>query len=241
MRCWRPGLQKNLLLYVEGTLARPEAGRLERHLLKCANCRDTVLRIERGRRLALQIPDVSPAESAADAFDAFRAMASRNARERGHTFEPLRRGLERWATPQVVAALAAVVLVQFGLLIFAHRKLLSGEERVSASGIGAEFLRGFRQVSIGKVRLNTQPHVAIDGYVEDVHADRREGVVAFRLVEHPNSLSPFLRCEIIRPIAMKPPRNGTFVRVYGVSRYDGQTNHDWYEVNPVLRISRLMR
>ncbi|MEK6406526.1 MAG: hypothetical protein AABN34_06145 [Acidobacteriota bacterium] len=29
---------------------------------------------------------------------------------------------------------------------------------------------------------------------------------------------------------------GSRVRVYGVSRYDSQDNHNWYEVHPVLNI-----
>jgi hypothetical protein len=241
MSCWRLGLRKKLLLYVEGTLTLKDAEMVERHLLACRRCREVLLRLRAGRRIAQQIPRVSPGEDAQDGFESFVARVAASAERPRRTFLCWGERLDRWATPQVVAVLVAVVLVQLALLVFSNRKTLLGERSFVAREVSTSYLQGFRRISIQNVRLDTQPHIVTEGYVEDVHTDKREGVVAFRLVENSRSITPFLRCEIMRPLELAPPKNGTYVRVYGVSRYDGQQGHDWYEVNPVVKITPLAR
>jgi Putative zinc-finger len=239
MSCWRLGFRKRLLLYVEGTLPRREVERVERHLLACPKCRSVLWRLRAGRRIAQQIPRVSPSEDAQAGFDSFIARVAAGRWRSRHKFWCWRERLDRWATPRVVAALVAVVLVQLALLVFSNRKTLLGERSFVPREVSASDLQGFRRISIQNVRLDMQPHVVTEGYVADVHTDEREGVVAFRLVEHPGSMTPFLTCEIMRPLELPPPKNGTYVRVYGVSRYDAQEGHGWYEVNPVVKITPL--
>lgn len=145
----------------------------------------------------------------------------------------------RFATPGVVTALAAVIVLQTAVLVVSNRKVLFGERtRVSASPYGVD-LSQFRRLKVGDLRLNDQPHVATDGYVEDVHADEEEGTVAFRLVEDRGASEPFVVCEIVSPLRMAAPRPGSHVRVYGIARYDAQSDRKWYEVNPVFDIATL--
>ena len=63
-----------------------------------------------------------------------------------------------------------------------------------------------------------------------------DGDLSFKLVDELGRPGPFIICEIIDPIKLAPPSVGSRVRVYGVSRYDGQMDHNWYEVHPVLNI-----
>ncbi|HTV57049.1 MAG TPA: zf-HC2 domain-containing protein [Terriglobia bacterium] len=237
MSCWLPGIRTKLLLYVEGTLTLRDAEKVERHLLACSRCREVLVRLRAGRRIARQIPRISPGEYSQGGFESFVARVAANAERPRRTFLSWRERLDRWATPQVVAALIAVVLVQLALLVFSNRKTLLGERSFVARKASAFYLQGFRPISIQNVRLDTQPHIVTEGYAEDVHTDKREGVVAFRLVEHRRSMTPFLRCEIMRPLELAPPKNGAYIRVYGVSRYDAQEGHGWYEVNPVVKIT----
>jgi hypothetical protein len=84
------------------------------------------------------------------------------------------------------------------------------------------------------------PHVVTEGYVSEVRIDP-DGDMTFRLVEDIDHPDPFIVCEIIRPIRISPPMVGSRVRVYGVSRYDGQPDKQWYEVHPVLNIEAVKR
>jgi hypothetical protein len=78
-----------------------------------------------------------------------------------------------------------------------------------------------------------------EGYVSEVRINDEDGDLSFKLVEDLKSPGPFIVCEIIDPIKLTPPKVGSRVRVYGVSRYDGQDNHNWYEVHPVLNIEEV--
>ena len=86
------------------------------------------------------------------------------------------------------------------------------------------------------------PHIVAEGYVSDVHvSDEGDGDLAFKLVEKMGESAPFIYCEIINPINIEPPTVGSHVRVYGVSRYDAEAGHNWYEVHPVLNIEAVRR
>jgi hypothetical protein len=63
--------------------------------------------------------------------------------------------------------------------------------------------------------------------------------VAFKLVESRGASQPFVVCEIVSPIRIEAPRVGSHVRVYGVARYDAQSDRNWYEVNPIFEIATL--
>ncbi len=159
-------------------------------------------------------------------------------------------GRHRWArlwenwlyaltTPRVVQGLTALVLVLSALLVVSNRRVLFGErESVTVKRSAMDF-SNFRPLSIPEIRLNTQPHISTEGYVRDLHVDKEEGTVHFKLVEIPQGSGPFVVCEIISPIGISLPREGSRVRVYGVARYDAQPGREWHEVNPVLNIAVL--
>ena len=94
----------------------------------------------------------------------------------------------------------------------------------------------FHEVNINEIEHNTEPHVVAEGYVAEVRINDEDGDLSFKLVESLHQAEPFIVCEIIDPIKLVPPPVGSRVRVYGVSRYDGKTDHRWYEVHPVLSI-----
>jgi hypothetical protein len=93
----------------------------------------------------------------------------------------------------------------------------------------------FHPVSISEINTSTKPHVVAEGYVSELR-NEEDGDLVFKLVDNPDSHGAFIICEIIDPIRLEPPPVGSRVRVYGVSRYDNQENHHWYEVHPVLNI-----
>lgn len=235
MTCWRFDLRKKMLPYLEAQLPESETARLERHLLDCESCRALLVRLRAGHLMAQRLASLqlgsAPAADSESEMAGLEAAAYRSATPG----LPWRDRLERLATPRMVTALSAVVLLQLGLLVVSNRGILLGE-RSRTAAVGVIDLAEFRQLTVPELRSNTQPHVATDGYVEDVHTDEEEGTVAFKLVQSPQNGSSFVVCEIMSPIQMAAPRAGSRVRVYGVERYDGQQDRKWYEVNPVLRI-----
>ena len=96
--------------------------------------------------------------------------------------------------------------------------------------------REFHPVSIRDIENNTRPHVVAEGYVSEMLIDDEDGDLRFKLVDSLGEQERFIVCEIIEPIRLAPPTIGSRVRVYGVSRYDGKQDHNWYEVHPVLNI-----
>lgn len=242
MSCWRFYLRRKFVPYLEGSLPPHEAKRLEKHMLGCDRCRAMFARLRAGHQLAQQLRQFNP-EGAHDAPE-FEAMMA----DMGEIVT----GRHRWArlwenwlyaltTPRVVQGLTALVLVLSALLVVSNRRVLFGErESVTVKRSAMDF-SNFRPLSIPEIRLNTQPHISTEGYVRDLHVDKEEGTVHFRLVEIPQGSGPFVVCEIISPIGMSLPREGSRVRVYGVARYDAQPGREWHEVNPVLNIAVLKR
>ncbi len=98
-----------------------------------------------------------------------------------------------------------------------------------------------KSVNIADIEQNRKPHVMTEGYVSEVHVNDEDGDLSFKLVDELGQPGPFIICEIIDPIKLAPPSVGSRVRVYGVSRYDGQADHNWYEVHPVLNIEVVRR
>jgi len=237
MSCWRFDLQKRMLPYLEGRLPEPKRARLERHLLDCESCRALLVRLRAGHQMAQRLASLEFESAGTPDFESEIAGLEGAVAEGGTRGIAWRGWLERLATPRMVTALSAVVLLQLGLLVVSNRSILLGERsRTSIVVAGAIDLAEFRQLAIPELKSNTQPHVATDGYVEDVHTDEEEGTVAFKLVQNPQNGSSFVVCEIMSPIRMAPPADGSRVRVYGVERYDAQQDRKWYEVNPVLSI-----
>jgi hypothetical protein len=129
-----------------------------------------------------------------------------------------------------IVALVAALLIAFS-------KGRSPEEESAGSMVAEALdLREFHTVNIGDIEQNMKPHVMAEGYVSEVRVNDEDGDLSFKLVDDLGQAGPFIVCEIIDPIRLAPPSVGSRVRVYGVSRYDGQADHNWYEVHPVLNI-----
>lgn len=239
MSCWRFDLKRKLLPYVEGRLELRGVARLEQHLLDCEECREFLVRLRAGHSLAQRLARLESADSILPPFADPMRVHSEMAPARRQRLLKGRGWSDRFVTPRVVTALAALVLVQSVVLVVSNRGMVFGERSSVAARPRALDLNEFREVTISELKFNNQPHVATEGYVEDVHADEEEGTLAFRLVESRSGSAPFVVCEIVSPIQMAAPRQGSHVRVYGVARYDAQADRKWYEVNPVFDIATL--
>ena len=152
---------------------------------------------------------------------------------------------ERWfdmrTAPRVAQAIAVLGIVTLAIVAVIDRKILSGGGGdASMKPIALDFSR-FHPLSIPEHRTNTVPHVATEGYVRDVHVDQEEKTLHFKLVQILREPEPFIVCEIISPGRVVVPSEGSFVRVYGVSRFDAKPGREWHEVNPVLNIAVLKR
>jgi len=233
MTCWHFRLRRKFLPYLDGEIEPRAARRVERHLLDCAWCREILVRLRAGHRMARSLRRLGWATDL--------GAVPIPLPEPG----PRRVGWPDWfdrlATPRAASALAAVVLLQLALLVVSNRGVLFGKHRGVAVKAGALDLDDFRPLSIRDLKFNTRPHVATEGYVYDVHTDADEGTVAFKLAESADPAAPFVVCEIMSPIGIPAPPERSYVRVYGVARYDAQTDRKWYEVNPVLDINVLKR
>jgi hypothetical protein len=136
-------------------------------------------------------------------------------------------------------ALVSVSLIVLSLII--SRRSRPDYTGSSSAIVGSLDLNDFRSVSISDISRSTEPHVVTEGYVSDVRIDNEDGDLVFKLVDDVRRPQPFIVCEIISPMKIAPPPVGSRVRVYGVSRYDGKADHQWYEVHPVLDIEVVRR
>jgi hypothetical protein len=233
MSCWHFGLYNKLLLYLEGGLEPCEVKRVEQHLVDCEWCRGLFLRLRAGHLWAQQLLSLAPQSE----FPTVTAAV-----EGRSNYGPGGRDwlgwLDRLTTTRGVAVLVTVVVLQLVLLVASNRRFLFGQ-RGGAPAPGALDLHEFHQLGIRDLKSNIEPRVATQGFVRNVHADEEEGTVAFKLFEGRSGSGPFVVCEIMSPISMPAPPEGSYVRVYGVARYDAQTQRNWYEVNPVLNIAPL--
>jgi len=242
MNCLRFGLRKKFVPYLEGELAPGEAKRLEKHLLECGQCRALFGRLRAGHRSAQQLHHLRPEDaSSAPEFEAMMADIGDKVPVRHKWI----RAWEDWfyalTTPRVVQVLMALVLVLAAALLVSNRRSPLGDRTGGPDKSTALKFSEFHPLRIPELQANTRPHIAIEGYVRDIHIDREEGTLHFTLAEIPQGLGPFVICEIMSPSGMTLPRDGNRVRVYGVARYDDQPGRKWYEVNPVLNIAVLKR
>jgi len=240
MSCWRKYLRRKFVPYLEGELSPQEAKRLEKHLVGCEKCRALIVRLRAGHQWAqhlhpLKADDIHRLpELETMMMDIGQAATGRTKLAR--VWEIC---LDVLATPRAVQVLTVLVLVQLALLVVSNRRIFFGERDGVTAKPSALSFSAYHHLSISELKLNTKPHVATEGYVRDVYADEEEGTLHFKLVEGPYGSEPFIVCEIINPLEMTAPREGSRVRVYGVSRYDAQINRKWHEVNPVLNIAVL--
>lgn len=228
MRCLRIDLRRRFSLYVSGELDRSAVKRIEDHLLDCGSCRTRLVHLRNGHRLAQQLPRFAPRidrwSAIETAINAPTAVASRPAGARWDL--GLKPGF-------ALATISVIALI--GALLLTYGTRAPEEDRAEPLVAEALDLSQFHLVSIAGIEQNQKPHVVAEGFVSEVIADD-DGDSKFRLVDDLGQPGPFLVCEIIDPIRVRTPSVGSRVRVYGVSRYDGQPNHNWYEVHPVLNI-----
>lgn len=239
MTCWHFHLRRKLLPYLEGALEARDEKRVEQHLLDCELCRGLLVRLRSGHQMAQHLAALTPENGPAAEFEAVMSAVERRAAAQRVRSPAWQDWLDRLSNPRAVSALGVLVVLQLGLLVASNRGLLFGKRASAPLQASALDLADFRPLTLSQLRSNTQPHVMTEGYVADVHTDEEEGTVAFKLVENPDRSGTFVVCEIMSPIRLAPPREGSRVRVYGVSRYDAQTDRKWYELNPVLNIAEL--
>ena len=230
MNCWRLDLRRNLSLYLNGDLAPAKVKRIEDHLLDCASCRDRFARLRTGHRLALQIPKITPQRDPWASIEAGLDVDQAPAAQRRQDWQ------SRVAVkPAFAFAVIGMVALIGAMFVVASKR---GVEQEPAGSMIAEAIdhKEFKSVNIADIEQNREPHVVTEGYVSEIRVNDEDGDLSFKLVDELGHPGPFVVCEIIDPIHLDPPSVGSRVRVYGVSRYDRQADHNWYEVHPVLNI-----
>jgi anti-sigma factor RsiW len=238
MKCLRFDLRRMLPLYLHGELSAGRVRALEDHLLDCGECRSRLSKLKTGHRMALHLPSLGPQRDPWLGLE--RLIEHGEPPSSGSAGEGRGRGIPFWRAllikPAVSVTALAVAALMFVLL------LRTGPvTRVNGGLIAADSvdLREFDPVSIADMERSFKPHVVAEGYVSEVVNNDEDGDLSFKLVDDLDRAGPFIICEIIDPIKLSAPEVGSRVRVYGVSRYDGQENHNWYEVHPVLNIEVL--
>jgi putative zinc finger protein len=238
MRCWRVFIRRSITPYVHQELSADKAKLLEDHLLDCADCRALVSRLRTGHKIASQTPRLTVS---ADPWPAIEAAIDReplprqsNKAARRDSFAHLYGQLHRPAT--IISTIALVVIVVVTFILLGRRS--HDREGLLAASLD---LSEFRAVSVQEMERTTSSHVVAEGYVSEVGFNDEDGDLSFKLVDDLRQRDQFIVCEIIDPIKLAAPTVGSRVRVYGVSRYDRQENHNWYEVHPVLNIEVVHR
>jgi hypothetical protein len=228
--------------YLEGELLPRESERLEKHILHCERCRAVFIRVRAGHQSAQLLRHLSTDD--AHRAPEYEAVMS----DIGEVVSRPQRWVRTWenwlytlTTPRVVQVLTVLVLVQLALLIFLSRRVFFGGGQGLMAQPRALDFSAFHPLSIPEYQWNTRPYITTEGYVRDVCVDEEEGTLHFKLMEFPQGMGPFVVCEILRPLSMRLPSEGSHVRVYGVARYDAQPGRMWHEVNPVLNIAVLKR
>jgi putative zinc finger protein len=224
-------LQRSFSLYLNGELESSKVKRIEDHLLDCGPCRTSLARLRSGHRFAGQIPRFNPQRDPWSAIEAAiekeQALAAAASSSGARAFASWRR---QPAFAVAVAAVLIAALSVFGISLWREQEIRG------LMDLEAFDTREFQTVSISNIESNTKPHIVAEGYVSQVGVNDEDGDFSFKIVDNLQQPEPFIVCEIIDPIRFAPPKVGSRVRVYGVSRYDSQRNHNWYEVHPVLNI-----
>lgn len=231
MWCWRVDIQRKLMPYVDSNLNPQAVFKIEQHLLDCAACRVTVDHLRRGQRFALTLERHQSPDSGWEALDAALDQERTNPEPPG-----FRLGWLTWHGMVVATGLVVGAVLVFSVWFVLNSDTTSSlKSKILENLTGETEVEAFHEVSISKIESNTEPHIVVEGVVNEVRIDA-DGDLTFRLVEHVNQSSPFVVCEVLNPRQIKPPSPGERVRVYGVSRYDNKHTHQWYEVHPVMNI-----
>lgn len=234
MRCLRFDLRRNFSLYLNGELEASAVKRVEDHLIDCGACRTRLARLRNGHRLAREMPRFVPQS---DPWKAIEAKLEARPASGERSVAGWRAVMFKPGFAFGVIGVAALIAAVF---IATDRRDPAGE-RATPLIAEALDLSQFHAVSIADIEQNEKPHVMAEGYVSEVRVDDKDGDLRFKLVDELGRPGPFIVCEIIDPIKLNAPQVGSRVRVYGVSRYDSQADHNWYEVHPVLNIEVVKR
>jgi anti-sigma factor RsiW len=230
--------KRRLPIYADGEASRRAAGRIEDHLVDCADCRAALLRLRSGQGFARQVPLRSPPPDQWEAIERLIEADDQRPVKSPGARSPL------WWQP-ARASVAGLLLALISLTLLVVTAVMNRTSRIDslspAAVTGSVDLSDFHAVSISDIGRSTEPHVVAEGYVSDVRIDSDDGDLMFKLVDDVRRPQPFIICEIISPIKITAPPVGSRVRVYGVSRYDGKADHQWYEVHPVLSIQVVRR
>jgi putative zinc finger protein len=224
--------------YLDGELPAGRASRIEDHMASCGVCRAEYVRLRAARSFARQLPEQAPRRDLWPAME-MALKSTRNAEsDYGSGF--FKRAFGRPSYISIATAVIGILMMAIGVSLTVGG---AGERRESKlePDLARIDTNNFRQVSIDGIKNSSDPHIAAEGYVSDINVDEEDGDLTFRLVSDPSHPQSFVVCEIIDSIKVKPPRAGSRIRVYGVSRYDGQAGHNWYEVHPVLGIEPATR
>lgn len=247
MRCWRVNLRPKFSLYLNGELSSSEVKRIEDHLLGCSTCRARFAQLRNGHRLAQQIPRFTPERDPWASIEAaLESNQLQSDQPESRQLAPAQRSgaIGQWrglmVKPAFVLAFIGVAALIAAVVVVSSKRSTE-QERAGSLMADALDLKEFHSVNIADIERNIQPHVVAEGFVSEIQVNDEDGDLSFKLVDELGRPGPFIVCEIIDPIHLSPPSVGSRVRVYGVSRYDGQADHNWYEVHPVLNIQVVRR
>jgi hypothetical protein len=229
--------------YLHGELRASSVGRLEDHLLDCGECRALLVRIRTGDSFMQRAPRLRPQNDRWAAIEA--AIGPENSRpllpardaSEAAVAESAAAGRVRPVRVALAGTLVALSIAVAAIGVLYGRLQTNRNTPTVSVALDVD---EFHPVSISEMNTSTKPHVVAEGYVTDLR-NEEDGDLVFKLVDNPDDNAPFIICEIIDPIRLEPPPVGSLVRVYGVSRYDNQENHHWYEVHPVLNIEVVRR
>jgi len=216
MACLRFDLQRSLPLYLDRAASPATVERIERHLLGCGECRARLVRLRDAKNLLGELPRL-------DAPNFERLMARPAARAPRVS----------WSIPPLLRHFAADALVASGLFVaftFLYTHTASARNRTFDAS-------SFRRVAVRDVAATHDPHVIVQGVVSDFVGDAGEGSHRFRLTD-PNDPGHFVVCEVLDG-TLRPPKTGARIRVWGVSRYDSNPDHEWFEIHPVMKVEVL--
>ncbi len=226
--------RSKFLPYLEGGLPPAETEKLASHLETCARCRAEFAALRDGHTWALKLKDAAGDMAGIPSGPLTDFAPASTSPSRSRWMGPFPR-LAASAGTRAVWILGAIVLVQFVLLAATNFDRLSGRRNEAPQ---MDF-SSFRALTIQEVPSNTEPHIVTQGYVQEVWQDAHEDTLHFKLVADPHDPGAFVVCEILASSRIAAPRQGNFVRVYGISRYDAQQGREWHEVNPVLNLAVL--
>jgi Putative zinc-finger len=220
MSCLRIDLRQKITSYAHNELSGDSKKQLESHLEECPDCRLLLAKITDVDHVLINLKRFS---AHADSWTSIQKGISQNPSV--PRFSPLLKG---------ATGAAATILLMFLVFIWGRGAVVKQEAEIGFDPAS------YRSISLSQFPHTDEPHVATEGYVAQIsyddEEDEEEGDMKFRLVDDLKRPNHFVVCEIIAPYKMQPPPAGSRVRVYGVSRYDGKAQHQWFEVHPVLNI-----